>query len=76
MTLCITSNHDIASMEKWVVDKFSPVKNTEVVLPNLGDPAPYSPQELGKLIKYVPVKDKDVMTLWYVLPYYELHHKS
>ena len=49
--------------------KFSPVINKDVVVPNLGDPFPYPADRLGKLVKYVPVKDEDKMTITWVLDY-------
>jgi len=42
-------------MQTWVEDKFAPVVNKDVILPNLGDPQPYSKEYLGKLVKFVPV---------------------
>jgi insulysin len=41
MHLCILSNHSIADMQKWVQEKFSEIKNFNVEVPNLGDPAPF-----------------------------------
>jgi len=69
MTLAMTSNTDLDTMTKMVEEKFSHVINQNVVLPNLSDPNPYNPENLGQLIKFVPVKDKDMLTLHWVLPY-------
>lgn len=55
MHLVIQSNHSIADMERWATDKFSVIKNFEVEVPFLGDPAPFPAGKLGKLIKYVPI---------------------
>ena len=41
-------------------------------LPNLGNPEPYSKEYLGKLVKFVPVKDKDILTIFWILPYMQL----
>ena len=58
-------------------EKFSPVVNKEVRIPNLcGEEDPYRKEDLGKIIKYVPVKDKDVLTFFYVLKYCEKDYKS
>ena len=51
------------------MDKFSEVKNLNVTIPDLGTPFPYPRENLGKFVKYVPVQDKDVLTLIWVLPY-------
>jgi insulysin len=59
MTLTVRSKHEIDSLEKWVTEKFSPVINKDVVVPNLGDPNPYPAENLGKLVKFVPVQDTD-----------------
>lgn len=47
MALAIISKHKLASLEKWVKEKFSAVKNKHVVLPDLGEPAPYPKENLG-----------------------------
>lgn len=36
MTLSLTGKHDISQMEEWVHDKFSPVVDKGVLLPDLG----------------------------------------
>jgi|TARA_B110000285_G_C15121781_1_gene617638 insulysin len=41
MTMTVSGRHDLDQLEAWVKDKFSPIENKEVVLPNLGDPDPY-----------------------------------
>lgn len=76
MTLTVTGKHELADLEKWATDKFSAVKNYDVVVPDLGDPNPYPKEHLGKLVKFVPVKDKDVLTLYWILPYVEKEFKS
>jgi insulysin len=55
MTLTVKSKHEIDSLEKWVTEKFSPVVNKDVVVPDLADPHPYPVENLGKLVKFVPV---------------------
>ena len=44
MTLTVYSRNTMENLEKWVTDKFDPVKNIEVVVPDLGEPAPF-PEE-------------------------------
>jgi len=47
MTLSVYSRHDIELLEKWVTEKFSAVENKEVVVPDLGSPAPFPKEDLG-----------------------------
>jgi insulysin len=70
-SLCITGKYDIATMEKWVTEKFSPIVNKQIVVPPLGDPTPFPAERLGKLVTFVPIKDDDTLTFAYVLPYCE-----
>ena len=37
---------------------------------------PWTNDKLGKWIKCVPVKDKDVLEVYWVLPYYDKEYKS
>jgi secreted Zn-dependent insulinase-like peptidase len=69
MTLALSSRHSVENMENWVSTKFSPVVNKDVIVPDLGQPAPYTPDCLGKLVKFVPVKDRDMLTISWNLPY-------
>ena len=69
MNLGVIGKFDLDTLEKWVTDKFSPVKNYDVVLPNIGEPKPYPVSHLSKFIKFVPIKDEDVLSLVYLLPY-------
>lgn len=41
MTLTISSRHPIEDLENWVKSKFSSVENKQVIVPNLGEPAPF-----------------------------------
>ena len=69
MNLTVQGKHDLDLLEQWVVEKFSPIENKEVVLPDLGKPTPYPVENLGKLVKFVPVKDRDQITIFWILPY-------
>ena len=76
MTLTLSSKHSIEDLEKWASEKFSPVVNKDVEVPDLGAPAPYPKEKCGQLIKYVPVKEKDIITLYWILPYVQKEHNS
>ena len=76
MNLCICGKFEIEQLEKWVVEKFTPVVNINVVVPKFDEPKSYPPSHLSKLVKYVPVQDKDIMSLFFVLDYFEKDHKT
>jgi len=48
---------------------FSQIKNKNVILPDLGNPFPYPKEYLGKITKFVPIKDKDSLKMIWILPY-------
>lgn len=76
MVLTVSSKHSLTDLEKWATEKFSPVVNKEVVIPDLGSPAPFPAETQSKLIKFVPVKDEDKLTLFWQLPYVHGDHES
>ena len=76
MRLTVLGRHDIDQMEEWVHEKFAPIENKGVVIPNLGKPEPFPDSRLGKLVKFVPVKDRDVLTVFWILPYVQKDFKS
>jgi insulysin len=76
MTLSVIGKFELAQLETWVTEKFSPVVNKEVVLPDLSEPKPYPVSHLSKFISFFPVKDEDKMTLLYFLPYCQKDHKT
>lgn len=47
-----------------------------MVLPDLGKPEPYPRENLGKLVKFVPVKDRDQITIFWILPYVQRDIKA
>ena len=69
MNLTIVGRQEIDQLEQWVTEKFSPIENKNVTIPDLGTPSPFPAENLGKFVKFVPVKDKDILTLLWILPY-------
>lgn len=65
MRLVISSNHSIETLVSWVSESFSQVKNMNVPLPSLEyvEQKVFTPSELTKFYKYVPIKDTKEMTL-------------
>mmetsp|Transcript_21921 Transcript_21921/g.21111 ORF Transcript_21921/g.21111 Transcript_21921/m.21111 type:complete len:174 (+) Transcript_21921:489-1010(+) len=76
MKLVVSSKYEIEKLESWVRSLFSAVPNKQLVVPNLGEPVPFDEKNLGQLFKYVPIKDKDVLTFFWSLPYSEMEYKS
>ena len=76
MTLSISGKHSLDDLEKWATEKFTAVENKDVVVPDLGIPAPYSSDRCGKLVKFVPIQDKDMITFFWILPYFERCHDT
>jgi len=76
MALTVVSPKDLDYLEDYVTKVFSEIENKDVVLPDLGLPDPYPEERLGKLIKMVPIKDKDSMTLIWKMPYLQEDKRS
>lgn len=70
MTVTVTSNHSLDSMQEWVTAKFSEVVNKDVEVPDLCQPHPYPEENRAKLVRYVPVKEEDGLSLFWILPYF------
>lgn len=71
MTLCVLDNKPIDKLESIVRELFCHVKNFDVVVPDLSEPACYDEKNTNKMVKFVPVKNKDILTLLWQLPYVE-----
>jgi insulysin len=69
MTLVVYSKMSVDDLENIVGKYFRSIENKDVNVPHLGDPAPYGPENLGKIFKYTPVKDKDIISFDWTLPF-------
>jgi len=76
MKLTVVGRQDIEQLEEWVTEKFSPIENKDVAVPDLGVPTPYPQENLGKFVKFIPVQDKDILTLLWILPYVQKDIKA
>ena len=77
MRLCISSSYDLDQLEAWTRLYFSNVPNHEVVVPALDEPIHPFKGKLGQFLKFVPVKDKDVLSIfWPSLPYTQRKFKE
>ena len=76
MKLCLISKFEIDQLEKMALDLFASVTNKNVVIPDLGEPKPYDERNLSHFYKFVPVKDKDVLSFVWFLPYTQKEYKT
>lgn len=63
-------------LTKWVTEKLSPVKNFNVEVPNLMEPAPFGPETQSKLVRIVPIKEIDELCFIWTMPYSEKEIKK
>ena len=57
-------------LEEWAVSLFCGVENKDVTIPDLSKPKlPFDSDNLGQIVRYQPVKDKDQLELYWVLPW-------
>lgn len=76
MKLCVTGRHDIDKLEEMARQLFSQVADKEVKVPDLSKPAPYDERNLGHFYRFVPVKDKDILSFVWHLPCTEAEYKT
>lgn len=58
-------------------DKFSAIENKNLQLPNLAEPKlPFTEENLGMLVRFKPVQDKDSLEIFWILPYCENEFKT
>ena len=71
MSLVLYSKHPMEKLEEWAVSLFSGVENKNVTVPDYSQPKmPFDNENLGQIAKYQPVKDKDTLEVYWVLPWY------
>lgn len=69
MKLCMIGRHDIVRLEQLAQDLFSGVEDKNVTVPDYNQPAPaYDSRNLGRLYRFIPVKDKDIISFVWHLP--------
>ena len=77
MKLCVTGRHDIEKLEELARTLFSQVEDKDVVVPDYNKPEPaYSEDNLGRLYRFIPVKEKDILSLVWHLPCTEKEFKT
>lgn len=78
MKLTVIGNHSLETLESWVREMFADVPNKDVKVPALDEPLkPFAPECLGQMVRFVPIKDKDMISiLWPSLPYTQPEYKT
>lgn len=77
MRLVLSSDKTIEELEKLATDLFSPVVNKNITVPDFSQPPAFNDSNTSTLTRFVPVKDKDILSLyWAGLPYCELEFRS
>jgi secreted Zn-dependent insulinase-like peptidase len=77
MKLCVTGRHDIDKLESMAINLFSQVEDKNVVVPDLSQPAPaYDKNNLARFYRFIPVKDKDILSFVWHLPSTEYEYKT
>ncbi|KRW98169.1 Metalloenzyme, LuxS/M16 peptidase-like protein [Pseudocohnilembus persalinus] len=66
MKLVVNSNESIEEIEKSVIEKFSPIVNKNYQRQSYGE-VPFDKQNLGKIIKFQPIKDKNKLVIYWVI---------
>ena len=56
---------------------FSEVENKDVKVPDFSVPEPYTPSKnLAHMYRFVPIKDKDILSFVWFLPYTQPEYKT
>ena len=77
MDLVVSSQHSLDQVEEWVREKFSVIENKNLELPNLAEPKlPFTAENLGMIVRFKPVQDKDSLEIFWILPYCENEFKT
>jgi insulysin len=76
MTLCVLNNNSLEELEKQISELFSQVVNKNVSKMDMSQPVPFDLHNTSKLIKFVPVKDKDLLTVIWSLDYVQENFQS
>lgn len=69
MKLAVIGREPLDQLQTWVVDLFSPIRNTQQPKYFTYDTAPFPPQHLGIKMEVVPIKESRRLLLSFPLPY-------
>ena len=69
MSLCVVGNHEVEDLEKFVRNHFSNIEDKKIKLKDYSKDPMYDNTSLGKILKYVPLKESRLLTIkWPNLP--------
>lgn len=75
MKLVIYGKEDVETLQKWAVEKFTPIPNQKLTRFQLGQ-QPYDSKVFKKMIKIVPVKDLKKLEISWILPNKQKHYRN
>ena len=73
MKLAVYGSDSLDTMQQWVEQKFSNIKNHTYPIPSFPQQA-YTVDELGRMIEVVPVRDVKQVEFYFVLPPTDCHY--
>jgi len=77
MNLVLYGKHSLEQLESWATSLFSGVHNKNVTLPDYSKPQhAFDSSNLGQFLRYQPIKDKDSLEIYWVLPYVEKEYRA
>lgn len=77
MKLSILGNEDLDTLEAWVRDAFSGVRNTQPpAVPDYGPYPAFGAAELGRRVTVIPLKETRQLALSWPLPPTKVHNRS
>lgn len=76
MKACIQGKESLDDLEKLAIKYFSNVENKGLNGPPLVDPSPYTTGETKRMISWVPVKDKKVVSIFFPIPSTQTEYKK
>jgi insulysin len=78
MRLCITSPHALSVMQKWAVELFTPIANTNAPLPAIeyAQSQPLTQAEMRRVLHVVPIKDVRQLALSWLVPSLQSGYRS
>lgn len=80
MYLVVQSAHTLDELQNWVDEIFSPVPNrglsTPAGEPNYAGGSAFSGQNISKIIRYLPIKDRHAVEFYWSLPPQLSHYKT
>lgn len=76
MKLCVLGRAPIDKLEDMARGLFAQVENKNVGVPDLSKPPAYDERNLGQIFRFVPVKDKDILSFVWHLPSTEKEYKT